>query len=72
MYELEPTANILWRLLPITCLPAAAVVAGNFGTTLLAAASQLLVHAGVPSADAPQILAPLALASIEQASRPGS
>ena len=30
MCELEPIANILWRLLPLTCcLPAAAVVAGN-------------------------------------------
>ncbi len=50
---------------------ASAVMAGNFATTLLAAASQLLVEAGVPPADAPGLLAPLAIASIRQAAERG-
>jgi len=45
---------------------AAAVIAGNFATTLLAEASQLLVSAGVDPSNAPRVLAPLAMASIEQ------
>lgn len=46
---------------------AAAVMAGNFATVLLACASEALVHAGVSPELAPKLLAPLALASIEQA-----
>lgn len=46
---------------------AAAVMAGNFATVLLACASEALVQAGVPPEQAPKLLAPLALASIEQA-----
>ena len=46
---------------------AAAVMAGNFATVLLACASEALVQAGVSPEQAPRLLAPLALASIEQA-----
>jgi predicted short-subunit dehydrogenase-like oxidoreductase (DUF2520 family) len=46
---------------------AAAVMAGNFATVLLACASEALAHAGVPPEQAPGLLAPLALASIQQA-----
>ena len=46
---------------------AAAVIAGNFSTVLIAQASRLLESAGVPAADAPRILGPLAMASIAQA-----
>lgn len=42
-------------------------MAGNFATVLLACASEALVQAGVPAEQAPKLLAPLALASIEQA-----
>ena len=45
---------------------AAAVIAGNFATTLMAEASRLLVSAGVDPSNAPRVLAPLAIASIEQ------
>jgi len=45
---------------------AAAVVAGNFATVLLGEAARLLEAAGVTSELAPKILAPLALASIQQ------
>jgi predicted short-subunit dehydrogenase-like oxidoreductase (DUF2520 family) len=48
---------------------AAAVIAGNFATTLLAEASRLLARAGVDPSNAPKILFPLASASIEQAAR---
>jgi predicted short-subunit dehydrogenase-like oxidoreductase (DUF2520 family) len=50
---------------------AAAVIAGNFGTVLLAEASRLLASAGVDPALAPKLLAPLALSSIEQATQTG-
>ncbi len=50
---------------------AAAVMAGNFATTLLHAASQVLAEAGVPEDRAPRLLAPLALASIRQAAEQG-
>ena len=50
---------------------AAAVMAGNFATTLLDAASQVLSEAGVPPEQAPRLLAPLALASIHQAAERG-
>ncbi|MCB9759192.1 MAG: DUF2520 domain-containing protein [Alphaproteobacteria bacterium] len=50
---------------------AAAVMAGNFATALLDAASELLSAAGVPPEDAPAVLAPLALASIRQAAERG-
>jgi predicted short-subunit dehydrogenase-like oxidoreductase (DUF2520 family) len=46
---------------------AAAVMAGNFATVLLACASEALAHAGVSPDLAPGLLAPLALASIQQA-----
>ena len=48
---------------------ASAVMAGNFATTLLAEASALLSAAGVPPADAPALLAPLALQSLRNAAR---
>lgn len=46
---------------------AAAVMAGNFSTALLAEASAVLSAAGVPPDQAPGLLAPLALASIRNA-----
>jgi predicted short-subunit dehydrogenase-like oxidoreductase (DUF2520 family) len=46
---------------------AAAVMAGNFATLFLAEASRILAAAGVPLADAPAILAPLALRSLHNA-----
>ncbi|MCO4743621.1 MAG: DUF2520 domain-containing protein [Proteobacteria bacterium] len=46
---------------------AAAVMAGNFATVLLAEASAILTAAGVPADDAPGILAPLALRSLANA-----
>ena len=50
---------------------AAAVMAGNFGTTLLHEAAQILSRAGVPPDVAPGLLAPLAIASIQNASAVG-
>lgn len=50
---------------------AAAVMAGNFATTLLASAARLLEEAGVPADRAPGLLAPLALASLDAAARKG-
>ncbi|HCH65655.1 MAG: stilbene synthase [Deltaproteobacteria bacterium] len=50
---------------------AAAVLAGNFATTLLAEAAGVLTAAGVPAGDAPALLAPLALRSLENAVRMG-
>lgn len=46
---------------------AAAVMAGNFATTLLAEASAVLSAAGVPASEAPGLLAPLALQSLRNA-----
>jgi predicted short-subunit dehydrogenase-like oxidoreductase (DUF2520 family) len=46
---------------------AAAVMAGNFATLFLAEASRALAAAGVPIGDAPAILAPLALRSLQNA-----
>jgi predicted short-subunit dehydrogenase-like oxidoreductase (DUF2520 family) len=46
---------------------AAAVLAGNFATTLLAEASEVLALAGVDVRDAPGLLAPLALQSLRNA-----
>jgi len=46
---------------------AAAVVAGNFATTLLAEAAEILALAGVPPDQAPALLAPLALRSLQNA-----
>lgn len=46
---------------------AAAVMAGNFATVLLAEASQVLVQAGVSPEQASRALAPLALASLQNA-----
>jgi predicted short-subunit dehydrogenase-like oxidoreductase (DUF2520 family) len=46
---------------------AAAVIAGNFATTLLAVAGRVLAGAGVPPNEAPALLAPLALASLRNA-----
>lgn len=50
---------------------AAAVMAGNYATVLHDAASALLAAAGVRPEDAPSLLAPLALASIQQGARVG-
>jgi predicted short-subunit dehydrogenase-like oxidoreductase (DUF2520 family) len=50
---------------------ASAVLAGNFATALLAEASRVLARAGVPPEQAPALLAPLALASIENAAQIG-
>ena len=50
---------------------AAAVLAGNYATTLLGIAAEALSAAGVPAADAPALLAPLALASLRNAARVG-
>jgi predicted short-subunit dehydrogenase-like oxidoreductase (DUF2520 family) len=47
---------------------AAAVMAGNFATVLLAEAADVLAAAGVPAAEAPSILAPLAVQSLRNAS----
>jgi predicted short-subunit dehydrogenase-like oxidoreductase (DUF2520 family) len=46
---------------------ASAVIAGNFATVLLAQAAEVLAAAGVPAADAPGILAPLAIQSLRNA-----
>jgi predicted short-subunit dehydrogenase-like oxidoreductase (DUF2520 family) len=46
---------------------AAAVLAGNLSTVLLTEAARVLVAAGVPSAQAPHALLPLALASLRNA-----
>lgn len=51
---------------------AAAVTAGNFATALLYEASTMLAAAGVPMADAPGLLAPLALNSIQNTARFGA
>lgn len=50
---------------------ASAVVAGNFATVLLAVAAELMAAAGVPAADAPALLLPLARASLENAAAVG-
>ena len=50
---------------------AAAVLAGNFATALLADAAEVLAAAGVRREDAPALLAPLALASLANAARQG-
>lgn len=50
---------------------AAAVVAGNFATALLADGAALLAAAGVPEDEAPALLAPLALASLRNAADQG-
>ena len=50
---------------------AAAVVAGNYSTVLLAVAAELLAAAGVPADQAPALLLPLARASLENAARVG-
>lgn len=50
---------------------AAAVMAGNFATALLAEAAAVLAGAGVPLEQAPALLAPLALRSVENAAELG-
>ena len=50
---------------------AAAVMAGNFATALLAEASAVLAAAGVPLDQAPTLLAPLALACVRNAAALG-
>lgn len=50
---------------------AAAVMAGNFATTLLADAAAVMAMAGVPLQDAPALLAPLALQSLRNAASIG-
>lgn len=47
---------------------AAAVIAGNLGMVLLADAARVLAAAGVPLADAPKRLIPLAVRSLQNAS----
>ncbi len=46
---------------------AAAVMAGNFSTALLASGAQMLTAAGVPAKEAPALLLPLAIASLTNA-----
>lgn len=46
---------------------AAAVMAGNFSAALLYAGARLLTEAGVPAAEAPGLLLPLALAGLRNA-----
>jgi predicted short-subunit dehydrogenase-like oxidoreductase (DUF2520 family) len=46
---------------------AAAVVAGNFATVLIAEAARILVAAGVSHTDAPGMVVPLAIASLRNA-----
>ena len=46
---------------------AAAVIAGNFATTLLAVATRVLAQAGVPESEGAALLAPLALQSLRNA-----
>lgn len=50
---------------------AAAVLAGNFATALLAEAAAVLSAAGVPADQAPALLAPLALTSLRNAAAVG-
>lgn len=50
---------------------AAAVMAGNFTTALLAEAARALVAAGVPEQQAPAMLAPLAIQAIRNVARHG-
>ncbi len=54
-----PADRALWH--------AAAVVAGNFATVLLAEAVRVLAAAGVPRSDAPAVLLPLMHASLDNA-----
>lgn len=78
--EALQAASALARTLGMTPFPvpgdrrlyhAAAVVAGNFSTVLLAVAAELLAAAGVPAGQAPALLLPLARASLENAARVG-
>lgn len=50
---------------------AAAVMAGNYATTLLGLAAESLTAAGVDPARAPKLLAPLALQSLRNAAELG-
>jgi predicted short-subunit dehydrogenase-like oxidoreductase (DUF2520 family) len=50
---------------------AAAVLAGNYATTLLGVAAEVLAAAGVPADQAPALLAPLALTSLKNAASVG-
>jgi predicted short-subunit dehydrogenase-like oxidoreductase (DUF2520 family) len=50
---------------------AAAVIAGNFATVLLAEASRVLAGAGVDPDEAPALLAPLAVQSLKNAGEKG-
>ena len=50
---------------------AAAVIAGNYATTLLGVAAEMLAAAGVPAEEAPGLLAPLALTSLRNAAAVG-
>ncbi|MFT5686524.1 MAG: putative short-subunit dehydrogenase-like oxidoreductase (DUF2520 family) [Myxococcota bacterium] len=60
-----------WRTFEVTgdraLYHAAAVIAGNYATTLLAVAAEVLAAAGVAAEEAPGLLAPLALASLKNA-----
>ena len=51
---------------------AAAVTAGNFASLLMIEAGRMLTAAGVPEAEARNLLAPLAIASIKNAANHGS
>ena len=60
-----------WRTFTVsgdrTLYHAAAVIAGNYATTLLAVAAEVLTAAGVAAEEAPALLAPLALTSLKNA-----
>jgi predicted short-subunit dehydrogenase-like oxidoreductase (DUF2520 family) len=60
-----------WRTFTVsgdrTLYHAAAVIAGNYATTLLAVAAEVLTAAGVDAREAPGLLAPLALTSLKNA-----
>ncbi len=60
-----------WRTFTVdgdrTLYHAAAVIAGNYATTLLAIAAEVLTAAGVDAEEAPGLLAPLALTSLKNA-----
>lgn len=64
-----------WRAFTVpgdrTLYHAAAVLAGNYATTLLGLAAEALAAAGVPADEAPALLAPLALTSLKNAAEVG-
>lgn len=64
-----------WKTFPVhgdrSLYHAAAVIAGNYATTLLGVAARVLSAAGVPPEEAPALLAPLALTSLKNAATVG-